>query len=296
MEKNNSIVKKILALPLWCLLAYLLMVLGSLLGIVTAIITKSVPSLANNDAWVTAEMYLEFWGIWAVFFLCLLIPINKPLINALNTKAKGNTLKGLLIGFLIGFGMNALCALAAMIHGDIHIYFDSFNLIPLIFIFICVFIQSSAEELICRCFLYQHLRRLYKNPWIAIICNFIFFGMGHLANDGMSIVSFVSIMLTGLLFSLLIYYFDSLWCAFGIHTAWNFTQNILFGLPNSGMVTPYSVFKLDGANARTSFFYDVAFGIEGSGMSCVILALACFIVIYLGKKKGPSAYDIWKVK
>ena len=290
MEKDNSVVKKILSLPLWCLLAYVLMAVGSLLGTVTAIITKAVPSLANNNVWITAEVYLEFWGIWAVFFLCLLIPINKPLINALNTKARGNTLRGLFVGFLVGFVMNALCALAAMIHGDIHIYFGSFNLIPLIFIFICVFIQSSGEELVCRCFLYQHLRRLYKNPWIAIICNFIFFGMGHLANDGMSIVSFVSIMLSGLLFSLVVYYFDSLWCAFGIHTAWNFTQNILFGLPNSGMVTPYSVFKLDGANARTSFFYDAAFGIEGSGMSCVILALACVIAIYLGKRKGPSAY------
>ncbi len=295
MDKNNSIVKKILALPLWCVLAYALMMVGAVLGLVTALITKAL-NLANNDVWLTAEMYLEFWGIWAVFFLCLLIPINKPLINALNTRAKGNTVKGLCIGLLIGFGMNALCALLAMIHGDIHIYFDSFNIVWFILVFICVFIQSSGEELVCRCFLYQHLRRLYKNPWIAIICNFVFFSAGHLGNDGMSLVSFVSIMLTGLLFSLIVYYFDSLWCAFGIHAAWNFTQNILFGLPNSGMVTPYSVFKLDAANARTSFFYDVAFGIEGSGMSCVILALACVVVMLLGKKKGPSSYNIWEAK
>lgn len=295
MDKNNSIVKKILALPLWCVLAYVLMMVGAVLGLVTALITKAL-DLANNDVWLTAEMYLEFWGIWAVFFLCLLIPINKPLINALNTRAKGNTVKGLNIGLLIGFGMNALCALLAMIHGDIHIYFDSFNIVWFILVFICVFIQSSGEELVCRCFLYQHLRRLYKNPWIAIICNFVFFSVGHLGNDGMSLVSFVSIMLTGLLFSLVVYYFDSLWCAFGIHAAWNFTQNILFGLPNSGMVTPYSVFKLDAANARTSFFYDVAFGIEGSGMSCVILALACVAVMLIGKKKGPSSYNIWEAK
>ena len=296
MEKDSSIVKKILALPLWCILAYVLMVAGSLLGLVTALITKAVPSLAGNNVWLTAKMYLEFWGIWAAFFLCLLIPINKPLINAVNTKAKGNTVKGLLVGFLIGFGMNTLCALCAMINGDIHIYFDSFNIVPFILVFICVFIQSSAEELVCRCFLYQHLRRLYKNPWIAIICNFVFFGAGHLANDGMSVVSFISIMLTGLLFSLIVYYFDSLWCAFGIHAAWNFTQNILFGLPNSGVVTSYSVFKLDATKARTSFFYDAAFGIEGSSMSCVILALACVVVIVLGKKRGPSSYNIWEVK
>ena len=57
--------------------------------------------------------------------------------------------------------------------------------------------------------------------------------------------------------SLMVYYMDSLWCAFAVHTAWNFTQNILFGLPNSGINVPYSVFKLNAATARDSFAYNI---------------------------------------
>lgn len=299
MEKehsNSNTLKKIFSLPLYCVLAFALMLIGGYVGILTGLITKAFPSLASNNAWLIGEQYLEFWGIWAVFFLCLLIPVNKPLINAVNKKAKGNTFKKLGLGILIGFGLNGICALTAILHKDIYLTFETFNILPFILLFIAVFIQSSAEELICRCFLYQHLRRLYKNPWIAIIGNFVLFGLGHLANNGITPIAFLNIMLTGLLFSLFVYYFDSLWCAFGIHAGWNFTQNILLGLPNSGMITPYSIFKLDAVNARSSFFYNIAFGIEGSGISCVVLAIACIIVILIGNKKGPSTYNIWEEK
>ena len=39
----------------------------------------------------------------------------------------------------------------------------------------------------------------------------------------------------------------------------NFTQNILLGLPNSGNVVPFSIFKLEGA--ADSLVYNVGFGI-----------------------------------
>ncbi len=46
-----------------------------------------------------------------------------------------------------------------------------------------------------------------------------------------------------------------------MHTAWNFMQNIVLGLPNSGANVPYSIFKLE-EGASNSFFYDTGFGIE----------------------------------
>ncbi len=295
MENNNSnILKKIFSLPLYYVLATLLLIVGSIVGMSTGIINNIFPQLASNSAWIIGKQYLNFWGIWLIFFLCLLIPANKPLINAINTKAKGNNIKFLLIGILLGFGLNAFCALTALLNGDIHLSFNTFNPLTFILLFIAVFIQSSAEELITRCFLYQHLRRIYKNPLVAIIGNIFLFALGHLGNTGISVTSFINLLLTGLLFTLMVYYFDSLWCAFGIHTAWNFTQNILLGLPNSGVVTPYSIFKLDATNARSSFFYNVGFGVEGSGISCVVLGLACVVVVLIGKKKGPTTHNIWQ--
>ena len=87
----------------------------------------------------------------------------------------------------------------------------------------------------------------------------------------------------GVFYSLVVYYFDSIWCAFGMHTAWNYTQNIVFGLPNSGNVTPFSMCKLD-SGAKDSFFYNVGFGVESTLFAVLIDFLAIAVVIFLGQR------------
>ena len=259
--KASSGIKKILALPLLVIAASALTLLGQLIGQFTVIIQRLIPSLKSNDIWITGKMYLEFLGIW---ILCMIvfavIRKNRPLFGALGNKVHGNTPKYMLLGLGIGFGMNAFCAVVALIKGDIHIYYNSFNPFVLLYLFIVILIQSSAEELVCRCYLYQRLMRTYHSPLLAIITNSLLFGAMHLLNPNVSVWGIVSILLSGVLFSLCIYYFDSFWCCAMMHTAWNFTQNIIFGLPNSGNVVPYSIFKLDAGNAVKSFAYDPGFG------------------------------------
>ena len=76
------------------------------------------------------------------------------------------------------------------------------------------------------------------------------------------------------------------------HAAWNFTQSIVFGLPNSGLVSAYSVFKLDAASATNGLFYNVNFGVEGSVAANVILA--ALIVFVLLKNRGNGEHtDVW---
>ena len=117
--------------------------------------------------------------------------------------------------------------------------------------------------------------------------------MLHLANYGVTVLSVLNIFLVGILFSLMVYYMDSLWCAFAVHTAWNFTQNIHFGLPNSGINVPYSVFKLDAATARDSFAYNVGFGIEGTFFADLVLLADCFQLYLWGRKHGKKSMDVW---
>jgi hypothetical protein len=78
------------------------------------------------------------------------------------------------------------------------------------------------------------------------------------------------------------------------HTAWNFTQNIIFGLPNSGSVVPYSIFMLDASTARDSLFYNVGFGVEGTVFADILL-IAAAIGLYLWYKKHPQPeFRIWE--
>lgn len=243
------------------------------------------PAVEESDAWITAISYVYFIGIWMLLLLILFIfRKNRPILKEIWTQSPGNTWKLLLIGLLVGFALNSVCVLAAWLHGDISLTFDSFHPVSFLLIFVTVFVQSSAEEVLCRGYLYQRLRMNYSHPAVAIIGNSLLFALLHLMNEGVTILSILNIFTIGILLSLCVYYLDSLWCAFAIHAAWNFTQNILFGLPNSGIVMPYSVFKLDAASARDSFAYNVGFGIEGTLLADILLILACIALLIWGRK------------
>ena len=266
-------------------ISILLILLGQSLGGLIALI----PFLTASAASTTATMYFLFIGIWAVTLLYMCFTKkNRPLLKEIGTGAAGNNVKNLLLGFAAGFILNAVCILAAWLHGDISLYYDSFRPLAVVLIFAAVFVQSSAEELVCRGFLYQRLRMGYRHPAVAIIGNSLLFAILHLTNNGVTPLSLLNIFVVGILFSLMVYYMDSLWCAMAVHTAWNFTQNIIFGLPNSGIVVPYSILRLDAASASDSFAYNVGFGIEGTLFADAVLIVACIALYVWGRKHGAK--------
>ncbi len=290
----KTVMEKVLTLPWLWLAGLVLMYGGGQLGSLIFYLEDLFPALADNDVWITCQTYAEFWGIWALTLLVIAaIPKDRPILGVLGNKVRGNTWKYFGIGLALGFGMNALCAAAALINGDIHIYFDSFDPVAFVIVFISVFIQSSSEEVMCRAFIYQRLRRVYRSPVVAIVGNAVMFAAYHLLNPGVSALAIANIVLCGVLFSLTVYYFDSFWCAAAIHTAWNFTQNTIFGLPNSGNVYPYSVFKLDAGSATASFAYDPLFGIEGTVSSTLVLVCASIGVLIWGLRHNARPTDIW---
>ena len=198
-----------------------------------------------------------------------------------------NGMKTLLQGLLVGFVMNFGCILCALLHGDIKLYFDfAVSGIPLmIFALVCVFIQSTSEELWCRGFVYEGINVKYP-LWVAIAINGVFFGALHLFNPGANFLSIFDIVLCGFGFSIAKWYTGSIWFPMGIHTAWNFTQNFIFGLPNSGLVSETSIFTLDAANARTTWVYDAAFGVEGAVPAVVADAVLGSVCLMLAATKG----------
>ena len=276
------------------LLVWVIVIAGELLG---GFITYPLYKLnvADVDFKTIFLMYFATIGTWIFCIAYMLITrYNRPIFKALGTKPFGNNLKMFLIGLAVGFGTNGICILIAYLHKDIYLYFDSFNPVKFILLLIVVFIQSSSEELVCRCFHYQRLNKGYKSPLVAIILNGLIFMSLHLFNPGMNIMSVLSIVLIAVLYSLVIYYFDSLWFGMAAHAAWNFTQNILFGLPNSGIVSPYSVFKLDASTARSNWIYDAQFGVEGTVLANIVTVVCIVAIILLGRKFGRKELNVWE--
>jgi len=234
----------------------------------------------------TAYMYVSFIGIWIVFILFYLkSKKNRPLLPLLGHGMKGNTVPMLVLGIVLGFVMNGACALAAYLHGDFTLTPAKYSIPAVLLIFVTVFIQSSAEELVCRNFLYQRFMWKYNNTVIAIVGNAVVFALLHIFNPGLTVLSMVNLVLCGFVFSLAMWATDSIWISFGMHAMWNFTQNILLGLPNSGRIVPYSVLTLAG-ETHESYAYSTTFGLEGSLLCTGIYVLTALIFYCIGKKRG----------
>ena len=192
-----------------------------------------------------------------------------------------------MLGLLLGFVTNFFCIACAMVHGDIKLIFDfSASQIPVILYgFLMVFIQSSSEEMWCRGFMYERILIHYP-LWVAVLINGIFFGLLHIFNPGVSVMAILGIVICGFSYSLLRWYTGSIWITMGIHTMWNFTQNFIFGLPNSGLVSEVSVFNLDAVNAVSNLIYNYEFGVEAAIPALVVDALIGVVCIILAKRNG----------
>ena len=234
--------------------------------------------------------YVDFFGIWLAFIGVALLRGNRPMLGILVPKKKSKIITGILIGGLLGFVLNSINVVASILLGDIKIYFDKIEILPIIGFILFIGIQSGAEELTNRFYIYEKLRRRYKNPFVAVIGNALFFLSLHLGNEGVNVACLFELFIWGVFFALLVLYFDNIWISIASHTAWNFTQHIFYGLPNSGVVSKYSIFKLDAAS--DGFFYDTGFGVEGSWGGVIILTIICIILI--AKYKTFEKNDIWK--
>ena len=305
MNKIKSLYHKIVrpsgkltdVFPIAVILSLLVLLGGALLSTLILMIpflNRFLRSLVYSASmYEFLENYLLFFGIWIVILLNpLIFKGNRPMLKAIGYSRKGNNVTGFLMGLLLGFGTNGFCILMSLLAGDIKLSFYGFDFVVLLTFALAVFIQSGAEELADRFFLYQRLRRRYRHPAVAVLGNALIFALLHVGNPGFTVVSGLQIFLVGLVFSLMVYYYNNLWGTMSFHAAWNYTQNIIFGLPNSGIVSEYSIFRLEAASARNGLFYNVSFGVEGSIGACLLLGLLAAVIIYLNRNRS-ECLDVW---
>ena len=209
-----------------------------------------------------------------VFFvlMCLIIKKNRFMLEIIKPTREKRSMSKLGTGILLGFLMNFFCIVCALLHGDIKLYFDfSAVQIPvMIWAFIGVFFQSTSEELWCRCFMYEG----------------VVFGALHSFNDGITWLAMADLIICGLSFSLLRWYSGSIWTCFGIHTMWNFTQNFIFGMPNSGLISEASIFHMDAVNAVSNWCYSYEFGVEGAVPALLMDLLLGVLIIIFAARQG----------
>jgi len=102
-------------------------------------------------------------------------------------------------------------------------------------------IQGSEEEILCRGFLMNSLKKRVSVP-LAVFISSTAFVIPHLIMTSIldsgvvySIIGVVNLYLISVLFSIIVLWRKNIWISCGLHTAWNYILNSVLGLTVSGI-------------------------------------------------------------
>jgi membrane protease YdiL (CAAX protease family) len=195
-------------------------------------------------------------------------------------------LRRFLIGMAIGAAMITLSVLLLLITGQYQAVdgpaggASGLAAVP-IALFLAVAhwtLQASTEETITRGYQVQ-VGALQLPGWVAILAPGLIFSLLHMTEKGFSEpVAIVNILLFALFASFITLKQGSLWMACGIHTAWNWFQGNVFGVPVSGLpLYNSSVFSFGPADGTSRFVSGGSFGPEGSLMVTLVWGIAAIL-------------------
>ena len=216
----------------------------------------------------------------AILFVKFLLKKKLNYIFFKRDKLAKNIVLGLFIG-LLQISIYILVDLGRGVLGYDGISLGNLNLIFLGY-FVGFFIQSTSEEFLVRGILTRALYDRYGKK-IEIILPSVFFGLLHLGNEGVTILSTLNTILVGIFFAKLLFYSDNIMLTSGVHAGWNFSMAMIYGLNVSGFSGFDSLLNFKILNYA---LYDKAYGPEGSIVVTFIEIISIFIIFYLEKRKG----------
>lgn len=187
------------------------------------------------------------------------------------------------IGLFLGFLQISIYVLLDVGRGALGYSGSSYGNFNLIFLayFIAFFIQSTSEEVLVRGILTRVLcDRFGRN--VAILLPSIFFGLLHLGNEGVTILSTLNTILVGIFFAKLLFYKENIMLTSGVHAGWNFSMTMIYGLNVSGFSGFDSLLNFRILNYN---LYDEIYGPEGSIVVTVIEILSILAIFYLERRK-----------
>ncbi len=194
-----------------------------------------------------------------------------------------------LIGMIIGFAMFSACVLICVLTNSLEYkgIIAQGNVLIIVLFFIGFLFQGMEEEVIMRGYLMPSLSN--KIPIVAaILLNSVLFSMLHLANDGITALAFINLILYGIFISVYVIRTNSLWGACAIHSVWNFVQGNFYGIFVSGLDTKTSVFSFTTVD-NGELFNGGKFGLEGGlAVTFVLILTTTLTLLITGNNKSKE--------
>ena len=149
-------------------------------------------------------------------------------------------------------------------------------------------VQGAAEEVLFRGYVLENVRRRWGLR-LALAVSSVGFALLHAPNPGFGLLPFGNLVLFGLAAALYKVRCDRnrLWGVFGLHSVWNWLQQIVFGLPNSGVAPApdNALFTVTPSASVPDVVSGGGFGPEGTlAATLVLLAL----LAYCARQRAPG--------
>jgi len=180
----------------------------------------------------------------------------------------------LLKGIVWAIGILSLAFLILWTKGNIQVLGTQDLGIALLGYLSFFLLVSILEEIICRGYLLQMVTE-HLNYKVGIVISAIVFTLLHLGNNHFTWIAFFNLTLGGILMSLLYLKYQSLYVPIGFHWLWNYFQGNILGFDVSG-TNVLGVLQID--TAGPDWLTGGYFGLEGSLITCTLLAIAICIL------------------
>jgi hypothetical protein len=190
------------------------------------------------------------------------------------------------LGSLIGFGLFGFVMAILWLLGFYRVTGFDLVWLTLIGALAGAFVSVFAQELIFRAVIYR-ITEEWLGTWWALLISAILFGLIHLSDAGATIFSTISIALqAGILLAAAYALTHRLWLALGIHMAWDFANDGLFGVGVAGQSGQSLHGVLQANLSGPELFTGGALGVEASVISLIIMLIAGVFLLRQVYQKG----------
>lgn len=278
-------------IPVIIILYFLLWTGGFALGHgLLWLVQSNCDVLYGNDAVRILVRRLIVCGTQISLFFLWIKFIEKRPVRAAGFQA-GKPLKSYLTGFFIGIGAITAITVILVLSGAVRLQFYKMGcgyiVLNLLTLAIGWIVQSASEEIAVRGWLIPRLENR-SSPVRAVLITAVIFGILHLFNSGVTVLSFLNLTLSGIFFAGYAIISENIWGVCGLHFAWNLALGNIYGFSVSG-ITDNGISVLSAQQLHSELLTGGKFGPEGGAVTTMLLLVAIGIVIYQWKRVKKSA-------
>lgn len=206
--------------------------------------------------------------------------------------SRDNSLKEIGFGFLISSLMVAVIVILLTILSFYRI--DDFNDESIIInAFILFGMGAFVQELLVRGILFRIVEEILGS-WITIIVVTSTFGLIHIFNENATPFTIVSLIISDILYCAAFIYTKRIWMVWGLHFGWNFFQDGIFGMPNSGISNLPS--WINSSVNGPEWITGGSWGIEASLFSILLSIILGIVILKKAWDKELFVSPYWKRK